>query len=1019
MTTASAEPATDPRYAWFREAGDAEAVDALLVRVSGRTLAELASAPPAPAALPPRHTEHSTRILRWLRSGPRVPFIGLNVAVVADHLAHLGRLVEHADAVADPDELTRSLTLALLADTERILLRAQVHLLHDLRPTLTGDTSEQRFDAFEALVETDSGAAQFADRYPLAVRHAREAAAGFVGNIARVIERLGSHRAELHELGLDPATRLIRIEPGAGDRHAGGQSVCILTFEGEHRIVYKPRSLSIDRGYAVLLARIAEADPQLALPAVRVVDGGDYGFTEFLATDGTAPAVRPFFRAAGRLMALLHFLRGNDLHFQNFLLKDGAPTLVDVETLFAAVRPQGRSGDLRAVNALGDTVHTTGMLPSIMEDPRGDRPGIDVGALGYRPDQVSPFSTLVVQAPFTDTMHLQLSNLPSTLPSPFPTDADVLEEIEAVLEGFTAMYSWVMSHRELMADWVRELFNDVRLRFLAENTQRYMRTLRLATNPEVQAQPASWTALAHRIALVRDGVPDEVLRSEVRQLLDGDVPYFSVVGGQRDLWDPIGLCVPDLFVESPVEASIRIIEAAGAESLALNRWIVRLSYIARLPRSADRTGFQLEASSGSAAPDRSLSAPTRHGSSPSAQARDAALHAVEQICERIRRVRLPSEDPFPATWLGALISPTAYQYWKVGELGIDLYAGSTGLARTLALGGIALERPEWVRDGMDYLAPIIERLEQLDSSFTGLRRSAVTGVESLVRTAVDMAQSLGDHDLERRATGLWVRAVADQPTDRPADVMLGTAGLLGASVGLAARAATREPEVFAAAAHRLRARLIADLQDERVRTLAGGDPLAYSGYAHGIAGLYAQLGRYAVLPGSAPVTTLIVDLLDREVEFFDEQIEQWRFGDHGSTGAFGWCHGAPGLLLAKAELRAAQPAFADRLDADIERLVRISRTKAFGHNLSLCHGDIGNLWTLRHVAALLGDERLARDVAEGTDRYVRDVLPVVIENRLNRHSINHSLMLGQAGVASFLLDVYAPEAPAAPVLWFG
>ncbi len=1015
MTTPTADPATDPRYAWFREAGDAEAVDALLLRVSGMTLAELASAAPAEPGPPPRHTAHSARFLQWLRTGPRVPFIGFNVAVVADELDDLARLVEHAESVADPIELARSLSLALLADIERILLRAQVHLLHELRPTLSGDTSEQRFDSFEAFLETDSGAAQFADRYPLAVRHARESAAGFVANIRRVIERLGRHRDQLRALGLDPAARLTRIVAGAGDRHAGGQSVCVLTFEGDRRVVYKPRSLAIDRSFATLLQRVAAADPELALPAVRVVDGGDYGFAEFLDTAETTPPVRPFFRAAGRLMALLHFLRGNDLHFQNFLLKDGAPTLVDVETLFASVRPQGRSVDLRAVNALGDTVHSTGMLPSIMEDPRGDRPGIDVGALGYRPDQVSPFSTLVVEGPFTDTMHLQLSTLPSTLPSPFPTYADMLEEIDDVLEGFTAMYSWVIEHRDLMAAWVDELFSDVRLRFLAENTQRYMRTLRLATNPEVQAQPASWTALAHRIALVRDGVPEAVLRSEVRQLLDGDVPYFSIVGGHRDLCDPAGVCVPELFVESPVQGSIRVIRAADVESLALNRWIVRLSYIARLPRSADRTDFQLEREGVLGEPARSPD----HRLTLGGRARDTALRTVEEICERIRRVRLPAEDPFPATWLGALLSPTAYQYWKVGELGIDLYAGSTGLARTLVLGGIALQRPAWVNEGSDYLVATIERLDQSDSSLSGLRRGAVTGVESLVRTAVDLAQVLGDDDLERRATRLWARAVAEPSPDRPTYVMLGTAGMLVASVGMAARAATREPAVFAAAAHRLHGRLVADLQDDGVRTLAGGDPLAYSGYAHGLGGLYAQLGRYAVLPGSAPVTGLIEDLLQREVDFFDEQIEQWRFGDHGSTGAFGWCHGAPGLLLAKAELRQAQPGFADRLEADIERLVRISRTKAFGHNLSLCHGDLGNLWVLRHVAALLGDEQLASEVAEGADRYVTDVLPVAIENRLNRHSINHSLMLGQAGVASFLLDGYAPEAPAAPVLWFG
>src|SRR4029453_9706020 len=87
-----------------------------------------------------------------------------------------------------------------------------------------------------------------------------------------------------------------------------------------------------------------------------------------------------------------------------------------------------------------------------------------------------------------------------------------------------------------------------------------------------------------------------------------------------------------------------------------------------------------------------------------------------------------------------------------------------------------------------------------------------------------------------------------------------------------------------------------------------------------------------------------------------------------------WCHGAPGIALAR--LRAGEPGAGDGFEAEarqaLQTTARSIRAELAGGNYSLCHGLAGNAEVLAEGTLLLDADaaRLTRVVADaGIERY--------------------------------------------------
>jgi type 2 lantibiotic biosynthesis protein LanM len=122
-----------------------------------------------------------------------------------------------------------------------------------------------------------------------------------------------------------------------------------------------------------------------------------------------------------------------------------------------------------------------------------------------------------------------------------------------------------------------------------------------------------------------------------------------------------------------------------------------------------------------------------------------------------------------------------------------------------------------------------------------------------------------------------------------------------------------------------------------------------------------------------------------------------------------WCHGAPGIGLARlAGLRYADDS---NIRDDIARAVHTALRYGFGRNHSLCHGDLGNLELLASAAARVNEPGLRSSVAcfaAGILRSIREHgwrcgVPLQVETP--------GLMMGLAGIGDGLLRIAEPSLP--------
>ena len=252
--------------------------------------------------------------------------------------------------------------------------------------------------------------------------------------------------------------------------------------------------------------------------------------------------------------------------------------------------------------------------------------------------------------------------------------------------------------------------------------------------------------------------------------------------------------------------------------------------------------------------------------------------------------------------------------------------------------------------------------------------------------------------------------------DDQLDVMGGSAGCI--MVLLALRECVRSERALEVA------RLCADRLVSTARPAGAGvgwmtkikstQPLA--GYSHGTAGIALALLKAAAATGDERYreTALAAMAYERGLMSPEGNWPDFRLLDKtaeemtgGRDAMLAWCHGAPGIGMA----RLASLAHVDdaAVRGEIDAALRVTMAKGFGLNHCLCHGDLGNAELLLQARERLNDsgvndfiDHTAATVVESIGKYGWICgVPLGIETP--------GLMSGLAGIGYGLLRLAEPE----------
>ena len=388
------------------------------------------------------------------------------------------------------------------------------------------------------------------------------------------------------------------------------------------------------------------------------------------------------------------------------------------------------------------------------------------------------------------------------------------------------------------------------------------------------------------------------------------------------------------------------------------------------------------------------------------------LEAARAVGNRIKLLMLRGE--YDVSWIGLTLTPQ--NHWSLVSLGMDLYGGIPGIAIFLAyLGKIANERNYTIL-AQAALTTIQHQVKQTPYDMTSI--GAFDGWGGIIYTLVHLGTLWNQTELLAEAEELVELFQKLIKQDKLLDVIGGAAGFIGSLLSLYY---CKPSDRILAAALQCGDHLIAhaksmDLGIGWHTKIPATEPL--TGFSHGAAGIAWALLELSALTGEERFRTVALEAIAYERSLFCPELGNWpdlrKFANTVLTNKnnrqncmTAWCHGAPGIGLAR--LRCL-PYLDDReIKAEIDTALKTTLKQGFGHNHSLCHGDLGNLELLLQASLTFNDSHLKAQV----DRFT-----AIILESINKHGWlcgvplgveTPGLMTGLAGIGYQLLRLAEPE----------
>ena len=799
----------------------------------------------------------------------------------------------------------------------------------------------------------------------------------------------------------DSHSRVARIAGDLSDRHNGGRSVFIVTFEDGTRAVYKPKDLRLDVAWHDLIARLNESGPPLNLRAVGAIARDHYGWTEFIEHTGCADigGCERYFRRAGAWLALFHCFAATDMHQENIIAAGDQPVPIDLETILQPPGPAPKAQDAEgaaadaAADMIANSVMAVGILPAYGRAPdtsvfamgaltadwnsKVKVTWIDINADGMRPTRTTLVDKANPNLPHVDGRYARLG-----------------DHINAFVAGFED-YARFLSQRTRGPDQghLFEGFAGAPVRKVVRPTRFYSMLLQRLKAPRNMDDGANWSAQADFIARLSDW--DETSdpnwpfhHAERSALLGLNVPHFVLPSDGHTVSD-FERPVTTLTGLTPLERARARLRGFDEEEIAWQIAVIRANTTPTKP-------------SNSADAFRSLLKSDVAVASGSAFASEADRIAAEISEHAIRRGG-------SAAWIGLDWMEDA-EVFQLTPLGPDLYNGVAGIAVFLAAHSAVANHAPSAELALAALIHLRWKLKDRNAArfARSLGIGGATGLGSLIYALAVISRSLDNADVLADAHAAAALMTDDLiAADKRLDALGGSAGAILGLLRLYRD--TEAPDVLA------RAVRCGDhlLQQERVgpeglRSWVGHGlgKNALNGMSHGAAGFALALASLAAATGRDDFQQAADESLAFENSSYDAGRHNWPDRRHADAPGWAcrWCHGAPGIGLARAALLKRASMDATLLKDDIRHALA-GVDQAWPTELdTLCCGTLGNVEFLCEAGDVLSRPDIRQAAAEKLAAVVR-AAGSAGDYRWNtgKRRFNLGLFRGLAGVGYTLL----------------
>ncbi|MCA1610163.1 MAG: type 2 lantipeptide synthetase LanM family protein [Acidobacteria bacterium] len=672
--------------------------------------------------------------------------------------------------------------------------------------------------------------------------------------------------------------------------------------------------------------------PSLGLRPVVALSRDDYGYFELIERGALAEegGARAYVRRSGALLCAAWLMGLDDLHVENVIGSADGPAIVDAESALQpefAAADEGRSGAIgRFAREWRESALRSGLLTSPRVERSGDvseLSGLRGGAAAVRPTFPRPgtdaMETTAATSP-ASPMNLPIFDGHALLPDDFP------EELE---RGFSDAYRALIEHRRGIGSpgGPLDAFAGISTRLVLRASETYARLLlELAAPGHLRDGVSRSFAIDSQNRVFReDDRPPALWRltQEERSALERlDVPYFRVPVDAREIPVAGGDPIEGRIVRSGLEAARRRLAAMSEEGLAGQVAWLR----PRLAPPSSRSGRP----------------PGDPGFSPS-----ELLRLARGIGEDVRRT------------LAA----------RPAAGGTGLYSGAAGIAVFFAALASVAKDSSFLEAAREVCRPIAHALDadgEDAAPAPGESIGAGDGTGSLVYGLAAIASISGDPDFLRLARRAAARITGARIGGTAIPDVEG--GAAGAALGLLALyGLTGDPAALEAAT------VCGDSLLAGAKRITGGGwgwespgGTCLAGLAHGAAGISLALARLSEAGGRERFAAAAAEARLYEESLYDAAQGNWPVlspvPSRPPVFMKAWCHGAPGIALARAGMLARSPD--PSLSGELERAMSAALATGLLSTDHLCCGNAGlaEIFLAAGQAAGRDDWRRAADL---------------------------------------------------------
>ena len=870
--------------------------------------------------------------------------------------------------------------------------------------------SHQTYQEFADRISTPSDREAVFRRFPVLARDVENVVSMHINAVSEILLHLDEDFLGLVECSMLDASdkSVVGLDSYRGDTHRNGRSVSIVNI-GSAKLVYRPNASS---GYALYRTVAQELSPDRPMRCPQTFGRVSHIWVEYVP-QAPAASVDPsaHFEKMGTLAAIAFGVGATDLHMENVIAATDGPIPIDLETLLGTEiqGPMENAYDV-ARQFLNESPLGTGVLPLGVQVSGGGELEISALCGGLYPTR-GRFEQLL--DPYSDNIRIQIADGLTGVARNLPPDldrSDLVANISTISDAFNDACDSIWKCRDIISAAIADAGQSY-MRVIVRPTNLYDIVRRTFCHPRYLTSSLARERFLHRLWKGADSnsvITGEVCVSEGKQLLIGDIPWFSAKVDSCEVHDVDGRRVSKIAI-APAERANRHVLRTRPGSLE--------SQVAKNLVSEVLGTFHIDgAEELDVARTDSDDVPQQHVEPDEASAIDSLATAalIDAVVQKFGETAFLSEHD--ATWIG-MVSSNNGNSVRLAPSGTGIFDGLAGIGLGLASAYATTANDMALALTKKCLTPVAIDLERWCNDRRG-PLGAFSGAGGLAYSLFTASKLLGEDvdqwlDLVRR----YVLSVRDPVSED--DLLDVSAGAAGAAAVLAALLESRAPfrddclTALAACVERLR---------RRATSLVGFDGLCWptgelksplGGFSHGAAGVGWAIARSLPWLNSSEDVELAARALRFDDNYWDRDHSLWLDARPESANhrvfPVHWCHGATGIFLAR--FQASQISSELIPEASVERARHAVISNPMPRNDCLCHGALGNAMCLSLDAA-----------SQDARNYMRASWNRITHGKF-RHGLGFpahtvpGLMFGYAGLLHGLSWAINSSVPG--ILWLG